>query len=127
MLEKKKQPKSSRDILIKHDFLKRLTEKKYIATEHQDYGIRLASRLGDFKNKSLYMKYAKEIPRSILESAAQFASDYPDKLNDGNKGKIFMWKLKTLAAEKKIKLPAGGKKISKKRLSLKNQIKLFNK
>jgi len=126
MVPIKKDLKSSKAILLNHDFLKRIIEKnKYIGTEHQDYGIRLASRLGDFKNKSLYMKYAKEVPRSILEGAAQFAIDYPDKFHNGNKGRIFMWKLKALATIKQIKLPSGTKRISKHKLSLKKQIKLI--
>lgn len=126
MTVKKKDLKSSKSILLKHDFLKRITESgKYISTEHQDYGIRLSSRLGDFKNKSLYMKYAKELPRNLLESAATFAIDYPDKFHDGNKGRIFMWRLKILATEKNLKLPARTYKINKRKQLLKKQIKLI--
>ena len=127
IIEKKPRAvQSSKALLANHDFLKRMTEKsKYIGTEHQDYGIRLASRLGDFKNKSLYMKYAKELPRGLLESAASFAIDYPDRMNNGNKGRIFMWKLKELAKQKELKLPASSRKISKKKQYLKKQIKLL--
>lgn len=119
-------PKSSKDILSKYNFLARAQEKaKYISTEHQDYAVRLARNLGDPTHRSLYMKLAKEMPRGILESAASFAIDYPEKTGSGNKGKIFMWKLKLLCTEKNVKIPATKRKISKKKQYLKKQIKLL--
>jgi len=78
----------------KKDFKKDLAEKhKYVSTEFQDYGYRLAVKLDDLKHKALYIKYAKEKKRGVLESALSFASDYP---NVKNKARVFMWKVKEL-------------------------------
>lgn len=79
-----------------------LVVKKNITTEFQDYGMRLAHRLDDIKHKSMYIRYAKTIPRAILEDAAAFATDYPKAQN---KGKIFMWKLTELMREYREKHP----------------------
>jgi hypothetical protein len=120
---KKIEFKTTKSILLKNDFIDRLTSRgKYIRTEHQDYGIRLSVRLGDRNHKALYMRLAKDLPRNIVEKAAQFAIDYPEAQNNGNKGKIFMWKLKGLCLEKNIKIPAVKRKITKKK-----QIKLIQK
>ncbi|MEK7112512.1 MAG: hypothetical protein AAB875_04240 [Patescibacteria group bacterium] len=65
-------------------------EDKYISREFQKYGYELAKDLGDLKNKSLYIKLAKEVPRGLLESAKNFVSDaYQVK----SRPKLFMWKL----------------------------------
>ena len=126
MEKPKKVPQSSKDILNKYDFLTRIQKtNRYVSTEHQDYGIRLSTRLGDRDHKGLYMKFAKELPRGILESAASFAIDYPDKIGNGNKGRIYMWKLKELCKEKNVKITATKRKISKKKKLLKTQIKLL--
>lgn len=66
---------------------------KYVTTEFQDYGYRLALKLDDLQHKALYIKLAKEVPRALLEQALSFAADYP---NARRKGKVFMWKLKEL-------------------------------
>lgn len=66
---------------------------KYISQEFQDYGYRLAVKLGDLKHKSLYIKLAKNEKRPLLEQALSFAIDYPKAKN---KAKIFMWKLKEI-------------------------------
>jgi hypothetical protein len=47
------------------------------------------------------MKLAKERERALLEQAYSFAIDYPGA--KGNKGKLFMWKLKELEGERKAK------------------------
>lgn len=126
MQKKPKVPQSSKEILNKFDFLSRIQKSnKYVTTEHQSYGLRLSSRLGDPDHKALYMKYAKDLPRGILEAAVSFAIDYPDKFGTGNKGKIFMWKLKELCTEKNVKIPARKRKLTKKQQYLKKQIKLF--
>lgn len=126
MEKKPKQIQSSRDLLNKYDFVARLAEQsKHIATEHQDFGIRLAIKLGDKDHRTLYMKFARDLPRGILDAAASFAIDYPDKAGTGNKGRIFMWKLKQLCAEKNVKIPAGTRRISKRKQYLKKQIKLI--
>lgn len=70
---------------------------KYVTTEFQDYGYRIAIRLNDLPHKALYIKLAKNEPRSLIENALSFASDYP---NAKNKARIFMWKLKELKSAK---------------------------
>lgn len=82
------------------DILKRFNDKedKYISFEFQKYGYELAEELGDLKNKSLYIKLAKETPRGFLEAARNFVKDaYQVK----NKAKLFMWKLMQLKRESK--------------------------
>ncbi|MEK7534471.1 MAG: hypothetical protein AAB600_03985 [Patescibacteria group bacterium] len=65
---------------------------KYISREFQSYGIHLAEELDDYKHRSLYIKLAKTVHRSILEKAFSFVIDS----NARNKGALFMWKLKQL-------------------------------
>ncbi len=64
-------------------------EDKYISREFQAFGIRLAEELNDYKHRSLYIKLAKTVHRSVLEKALSYVSD--SKAN--NKGALFMWKL----------------------------------
>jgi len=73
------------------------TRDKYISREFQSYGIYLSEELGDYKHKSLYIKLAKTIHRSILEKALSYVKDSDAR----NKGALFMWKLKQLRSEKK--------------------------
>ena len=83
--------------------LKALEESKNIkrqtnsSTEHQIYGVYLGDTLGDTKHYSLYIKLAKTLPRKILDEALSYVKDYP---NPKSKGKLFMWKVKTLKEEK---------------------------
>lgn len=70
-----------------------LDKKKYITREFQDYGYRLAMELGDERNKSLYIKLAKETDRKLLEQARTFVKDAK---NVRNRGKLFMWALTKL-------------------------------
>lgn len=72
---------------------------KYVTREFQTFGLYLAENLNDTKHKSLYMKLAKTVHRSILEKALSFAID--SKAN--KKGALFMWRLKQLRAEVKNK------------------------
>jgi hypothetical protein len=65
---------------------------KYVSREFQTYGLKLAEDLDDYKHRSLYMKLAKTVHRSILERALSFAIDS----NAKNKGALFMWKLKEI-------------------------------
>lgn len=67
-------------------------EDKYISREFQSFGIHLAESLNDYKHKSLYIKLAKTVHRSILEKALSFTVDS----NARNKGALFMWKVKQL-------------------------------
>ncbi len=75
-------------------------EDKYISHEFQKYGYELANELGDLKNKSLYIKLAKESPRGLLESAKNFVKD---AANVKSKPRLFMWKLQQLKKESKLK------------------------
>ncbi|OGM12117.1 hypothetical protein A2Z22_03440 [Candidatus Woesebacteria bacterium RBG_16_34_12] len=73
-------------------------EDKYISHEFQKYGYELAKELGDLKNKSLYIKLAKETPRGHLEAARNFVKDaYQVK----SKARLFMWKLQELKKSQK--------------------------
>ena len=78
------------------------TTDKYISREFQTFGLHLANVLDDYKHKSLYIKLAKTVHRSVLEQALSFAIDS----NAKNKGALFMWKLKEIRkgeqANKKI-------------------------
>ncbi len=68
------------------------TEDKYVSREFQTFGVHLSEALDDPKHKSLYIKMAKEIHRSILEKALSFCIDS----NAKNKGALFMWKVQQL-------------------------------
>jgi hypothetical protein len=81
------------DLLSRFD----LEEDKYISYEFQKYGYELAKELGDLKNKSLYIKLAKETPRGLLEAARNFVKDAS---NVKSPPKLFMWKLSKLKTEK---------------------------
>jgi hypothetical protein len=69
---------------------------KYMTKEYQAYGMRLAGKLGDKKRAPMYIKWAKEKKRAILEIAYSFTIDYP---NAKDKSRIFMWKVKELEEE----------------------------
>ncbi len=101
-----------KDILKNFDPLKA----KYISREFQAYGIYLAEKLEDWKHKSLYIKLAKYVPRTILEKALSFALDS----NAKRKGALFMWKLKEMGAIEKylknVKLKRQKAKVTKKKL-----------
>lgn len=73
---------------------------RYIHHQFQDYGYRLALKLGDIQHKAIYIKLAKTTPKHLIEQAAAFASDYREELN---KGKLFMWKLKKLREQEEEK------------------------
>ncbi len=66
---------------------------KYISQEYQLYGLRLSNKLDDKKRATMYIKWAKEKPRGILEQALSFVTDYP---NAQDKSRLFMWKVKEL-------------------------------
>lgn len=84
---------------------------KYISREFQLFGIHLAEELDDYKHKSLYIKLAKTVHRSILEKALSFAIDSRTK----NKGALFMWKLKELKTQNSnVKTTSQNSKFAKK-------------
>jgi len=91
------------DILRKGDF----GPSKYIKHEFQDFGYRLACELDDLEHRALYMRLAKEEPRSRLERALEFVKDVSTLRGEKSKAKLFMWKLKELRGASK---DGGGKK-----------------
>ena len=70
------------------------THDKYISREFQSYGIYLSEELHDHKHKSLYIKLAKTVHRSILDKALSYVKDA--RTTTPNKGALFMWKMKQL-------------------------------
>ena len=84
---------SVKDILKKFNPL----EDRYVSREFQSFGVYLAEKLQDERRISLYIKFAKTIPRPILEQALRFVVDS----NAKKMGALFMWKLKELGAFKK--------------------------
>lgn len=83
-----KTPQSIGQIIQKFNPL----EDKYISREFQAYGIYLAEQLHDYKHRAIYIKFAKTMPRAILEKALHFAKDS----NVDYKAKLFMWKVAKL-------------------------------
>lgn len=79
---------SIKDILTRFDPF----EDKYISREFQAYGCYLAEKLGADRQKSLYIKLAKTLPRPVLEKALTFVVDS----NARSKAALFMWKLKEM-------------------------------
>ena len=73
-------------------------KKGYVTKEYQSYGAWLANVLDDKKRMSMYIKWAKDKPRAILESAYRFTADYP---NAKDKSRLFMWKVKDLESASK--------------------------
>ena len=65
---------------------------KYVKNEFQAYGLELAKELGDWKNRSLYIRLAKNTDKKILEQARYFIKDQnPGTIKTPYK--LFMWKL----------------------------------
>ena len=72
---------------------------KYVKNEYQSYGLDLAKELGDWKNRSLYIRLSKTIDRRILEQARYFIKDQnPGAIKTPYK--LFMWKLRQLKQTK---------------------------
>lgn len=71
---------------------------KYVKNEYQAYGLELAKELGDWKNRSIYMRLAKNTDRKILDQARYFVKDQtPNTIKTPYK--LFMWKLKQIRQE----------------------------
>ena len=77
-------------------FKQTLTKRqKYVKNDFQAYGLDLAKELGDWQNRSLYIRLAKTIDFNILEQARLFIKDQsPGTIKTPYK--LFMWKLKQL-------------------------------
>jgi hypothetical protein len=100
---------SINDILKKFDPV----EDKYISREYQSFGVYLAEKLEDERKKGLYIKLARDIPRSILEKALSFVADSKAR----SKGALFMWKLREMGAWAKYYKTAPKKPSTKKKSS----------
>ena len=87
----KNQPQSIKDQLsIFKETLKK--RQKYVKKEYQAYGLELAKELGDWKNRSLYIRLAKTQKRNLLETSRHFVKDQtPGTITTPYK--LFMWKL----------------------------------
>jgi ATP-dependent exoDNAse (exonuclease V) beta subunit len=92
-MNSKREPQSIAEILKSFNPL----HDKYISREFQKYGFDLAEELGDLKHKALYIKFAKEIPRAVLEQARNYVKDARAR----SKARLFMWKLGELRKEYK--------------------------
>jgi len=98
MSQTKKSLTSLGDILSKY---KLEDTDKYVSREFQKYAYELSVELDDLPHKSLYMKLAKDTPRILLEKARSFVKDAQ---NAKSKGRLYMWKLKQLKEEAKLKM-----------------------
>lgn len=74
-------------------------KQRRISREWQDYAYRLALELDDKEHTSLYMRLCKNTPRPVLEEARVFVKGSMAK----SKAKLFMWKVKKLKIEVKLK------------------------
>lgn len=81
----KSKPQSVAEILSRFNPL----EDKYISREFQSFGIYLSEELSDYRHRAMYIKMAKDIPRSILEKALNFVK----ASNARSKARLFMWKV----------------------------------
>ena len=90
-------------------------KKGYVTQEYQSYGAWLARKLEDPKRISMYIKWAKDKPRGVLESAYRFISDYPQAKD---KSRLFMWKVKDLEGGHKEESEKEKTKQEKKQFSL---------
>lgn len=96
----KSQPTPISDTLFKlSETLQR--RKKYIKNEFQAFGLQLAEELDDWKNKSLYIRLAKNTPRPLLEKALYFVKDHSPKAVR-SPARLFMWKLKEIKKNNEI-------------------------
>ena len=118
-------PLSIKEILDKSNFVERVVDgNSHITEEFQDFGYRLALKLDDLEHKALYMKFAKVLPRGVLEEVMEFTLDYPVKT--GKRARVFMWKLKDVCRVKGYKMPAGRAPKPVKIIKKKPQLQLFN-
>ena|SRR3989344_4651119 len=82
------------------------TRDRYISREFQKYAYDLAGELIDLEHKGIYMRLAKTTPRHLLEQARYFVKDS----RTTTPAKLFMWKLKQLRDEWKMKQAERGKR-----------------
>jgi hypothetical protein len=75
------------------------TKDKYISRDFQAFGIYLAEEMEDYKNRAMWIKLAKTNHRPVLEKALSFVKDS----NADNKIALFLWKMKQIKGEVKVK------------------------
>jgi hypothetical protein len=75
------------------------TKDKYISRDFQSFGIWLAEEMDDYKNRGMWIKLAKTNHRSVLEKALSFVKDS----TADNKIALFLWKMKQIKNETKVK------------------------
>lgn len=75
------------------------TQDRYISREFQKYAYDLAIELRDVEHMAIYMRLAKSVPRHVLERARSFVKD----ANTATPARLYMWKVKKLREELKIK------------------------
>lgn len=84
-------------------------EDKYVSREFQAFGVYLAKKLTDTRKTSMYIKFARDIPRPILEEALRYVVDSKAR----SKSALFMWKLKEMKAFEKYVTQEKNKKRTK--------------
>jgi len=72
----------------------------YAKHEWQEFGVRIAKELGDEKRTSMYIKFAKEYGKEILEESLDFVKEAK---NVKSKPKLFLWKFKQLKENSRFK------------------------
>lgn len=72
---------------------------RYISREFQKYAHDLAVELRDEEHMAIYMRFAKTVPRHILERARGFVKD----ANTSTPARLYMWKVGQLRVELKNK------------------------
>ena len=78
------------------------SRQKYVKNEYQSYGLELAKELGDWKNRAIYIRLAKNMDRKIIEQARYFVKDQnPGAIKTPYK--LFMWKIHQLKESNKDK------------------------
>lgn len=80
---------------------------RYISREFQKYAYDLALELRDEEHKGIYMRFAKTVPRHVLERARAFVKD----ANTATPARLYMWKVAQLRAELKNKKAKSQKNI----------------
>ena len=94
-------------------------EDKYVSREFQMFGVMLSEKLDDEKHKGMYIKMARDIPRSVLEEALRFVS----ASNARNRVGLFMWKLKEMGGFKaKVKRQKAKGQVSKSKVKNKKSV-----
>jgi ubiquinone/menaquinone biosynthesis C-methylase UbiE len=93
---------TSRELLASYNLLNPDDKNRHPKHEFQAFAYKLAHDLNDLVNLRIYMRLAKTVERSLMESAYSYALD----AQTDNKGRKFFWKLKQLRIELKDRINA---------------------